>query len=110
MKHYWYQPSDPDHKCDCRELTGEDIIAMQTIDADCNDCIHFERGELVTEADGVRLGKSGQYFKGRCLKFNRPTTAHPGQYTGMPCFEHRRAFDIAVATNASCYVTSTKEA
>lgn len=32
------------------KLTPQDIIEMQTIDADCNDCAHFKRGRLWTKS------------------------------------------------------------
>jgi hypothetical protein len=65
-------------------LDEPDVIAMQTIDADCNDCRHFKRGTM-TKAGGLTR------FDGYCLKLNVPATAWPTQYSGNPCFEHRRA-------------------
>src|SRR5215472_7157300 len=53
MKHYWYQP-DAQHDCKklgCGELEPWEIIEMQTIDADCNDCLHFKRGHIVKEIE-----------------------------------------------------------
>ena len=82
------------------KLTPEDIIEMQCIDADCNDCKHFKRGEFVKKApaifpaltkDGmIALNKEGSFFRGFCAKTGNATTAHPGQYSGRECFEHRR--------------------
>lgn len=66
--------------------TKEDIIELQKIDADCNDCRHFKRGEM-----GRSPAKTGTvFFRGHCLKFDKPTIAWPMQYSGHPCFEHRR--------------------
>lgn len=62
------------------EMDKEGIIELQLIDADCNDCRHFERGKMA--AKGI--------FDGHCAKYDRPTRAYPGMATGMPCFEHRR--------------------
>ena len=71
-------------KCfpDYNGVSKEDIIEMQKIDADCNDCKHFKRGEF------VRL-VALKAFDGHCMKFNKPTRAYPVQYTGHECFEHR---------------------
>lgn len=66
------------------KLTPEDLLAMQTIDADCNDCRHFRRGAM-TKVGGLTC------FEGHCLKLDKPTKAWPMQYSGHPCFEHRRA-------------------
>lgn len=65
------------------QLDEEAIIAMQTIDADCNDCRHFKRGAMTKRLGHVE-------FAGQCLKFNCETTAYPMQFTGHECFEHRR--------------------
>ncbi len=90
MKHYWLtsrERAQSNHDCEklrCRELDAEDILAMQTIDADCNDCGYFKRGEMIK-------GPGLTSFRGHCLKFDKPTRAYPMQYTGHECFEHRRA-------------------
>ncbi len=68
-----------DHKLD-----AEAIIAMQTIDADCNDCRHFQRGQMTKRLGHVE-------FAGRCLRFDCSTTAYPMQFTGHGCFEHRKS-------------------
>lgn len=65
-------------------VTDLDIVEMQKIDADCNDCRHFKRGQF---HKGVGLN----WFDGQCLKFNKPTKAYPVQFTGHSCFEHRKA-------------------
>ena len=87
MKHYWFtkaQQRQLGHECDnCPEMSPQDIIEMQNIDADCNDCKHFSRGAF-HQSPGL------DWFEGRCLKFDRPTKAYPGQWSGWECFEHRR--------------------
>ena len=93
MKHYWVTTSDitalkqlgqyVDKRGDY--MSKEDVIAQQTIDADCNDCRHFERDKITSKAGGITV------WSGRCLKFDRPTKAYPNQYTGRECFDHRRA-------------------
>lgn len=65
-------------------LQPDDIFEMQKIDADCNDCRHFQRGKM-------REGLGLACFEGRCAKFDKATLAWPMQYTGHECFEHRRA-------------------
>lgn len=81
-------------------LTPQDVIDMQTIDADCNDCIHFKRGQMVwrmiiqKDKQGVEKevrAAFGHYCQGHCLKFDMPTEAYAGQFTGHECFQHRRA-------------------
>lgn len=77
------------------QSTPEDVLEQQLIDADCNDCKHFQRGALVKQFVGlgevvIKLGKEGQYFLGHCLKFDKPTKAFPVHYTGHECFEHRK--------------------
>ena len=70
----------------------------QMIDADCNDCRHFQRGQVVkrwlscieNKKPSMRLVNMG-IITGHCAKFNRPTTAQPNKWTGLECFEHRRA-------------------
>ncbi len=91
-KSYWH-PTPP--KAYDAKLSDQDIQEMQTIDADCNDCKYFQRGQLIKEIDGltgkIPLGKSGQYFLGHCRKFDKATTAFPVHFTGHSCFEHRKS-------------------
>lgn len=75
---YWSKDPNQD-----AQLTPEDILEMQKIDADCNDCRHFQRGAM-----GKVPGLT--YFDGHCLKLKKPTRAYPMQYSGYECFEHRR--------------------
>lgn len=82
------------------KVSGEraEAIECQTIDADCNDCAHFKRGEVVkrwlscmeNQVASVRLVNMG-FIAGHCLKFDKPTEAEPNKWTGLQCFEHRRA-------------------
>lgn len=88
MKHYWFtkaQQRQLGHVCGvgCREMSKEDIIEQQKIDADCNDCKHFKRGQF-HKSPGL------DWFDGHCLKFDKPTKAYPMQFTGHFCFEHRK--------------------
>lgn len=80
---YWNQMPDVCH-VECKMLgERQEAIYCQTVDADCNDCKHFKRGQEIPRS----IPKS---FAGTCLKFNHPTTAHPHWWTGKECFEHRR--------------------
>lgn len=94
---YWNQHPFICH-VECK-VSGErqEAIDCQTIDADCNDCKYFQRGEVVkrwlsamiNKKAGVLLVNMG-IIKGHCLKFDRPTEAYPHASTGWDCFEHRR--------------------
>lgn len=75
----------------------EEAIECQTVDADCNDCVHFQRGKLVQrQMSGMVAGKAQLIvvnmgiFTGHCLKFDQPTQAFPKKWTGRECFTHRR--------------------
>lgn len=84
---YWSQCWAPCH-VSCRAAgMKEEAIECQTIDADCNDCIHFKRAEII--------GGIPKAVRGHCLKLDRPTVAYPHFWTGRPCFEHRRAITSA---------------
>ena len=92
LKRYWSAEPKPPFKTPNgkaewesfdAKLTSEDIIEMQAIDADCNDCLHFLRGDLV-KVPGLKM------FLGTCKKTGQPTKAFPMQYSGHECFEHRR--------------------
>ena len=75
------------HKA-CKTLAIKtEAFECQLIDADCNDCKHFER-DLTWQK---REGSSGGGQPGRCQKFGKPTRAWPNTCTGHACFEHRRA-------------------
>ena len=83
LRHYGGTGRDYHGKPYDAQLTPDDIREMQTIDADCNDCIRFRRGAMI-KVPGLKL------FDGHCLNLDRPTRAYPTQYTGRACFEHRR--------------------
>lgn len=94
---YWSGQTYTCHK-DCKEAgLKQEVIECQTIDADCNDCIHFKRGEVVkrllscmeNKKPSMKLVNMG-VINGHCLKFDRPTQAFPNKWTGRECFEHRR--------------------
>lgn len=75
----------------------QEATDCQTIDADCNDCRHFQRGEVVKRWLSAMIDKKAGLLlvnmgivKGHCLKFNHPTEAYPHASTGRDCFEHRR--------------------
>lgn len=65
------------------KLTPQDVFEIQSIDADCNDCRHFQR-------DAMRKGLGVACFEGHCLKNDKPTLAWPMQFSGHSCFEHRK--------------------
>jgi len=65
-------------------LEQADIIELQKIDADCNDCRHFQRG-AANKVGGLTV------FKGTCKKTGAEVNAWPTQYSGHSCFEHRRS-------------------
>jgi hypothetical protein len=75
----------------------EEAFLCQQIDADCNDCKHFKRVEVIKRMlscmeDGepsMRLVNMG-FIAGHCIKFDKPTFAEPNKWTGYECFEHRR--------------------
>ncbi len=87
VKRYWSaKPAmdvrlDPDFDA---KLTPDDIMEMQIIDADCNDCRYFKRGVM------AKIGGLTK-FDGHCLFHDRPTVAWPMQFSGHSCFVHRRS-------------------
>lgn len=77
---YWQGLPFVCHKA-CKEAgVKQEAFDCQTIDADCNDCRHFRRGQLV--------GK--EVWDGLCQKYDCETRAYPKKWTGHECFEHRR--------------------
>lgn len=82
------------------KMDGEkqEAFDCQLIDADCNDCRHFKRGQvekrwlscMENKKPSMRLVNMG-FIHGHCLKFDRYTTAQPNKWSGLECFEHRRA-------------------
>lgn len=97
---YWNQTPDVCH-AECK-AAGErqEAFDCQTIDADCNDCFHYQRGKLapklesrLKKPDGTKVLVTHQpniFIGGRCLKFDKPVNAQPNKWSGLECFEHRR--------------------
>jgi hypothetical protein len=97
---YWQSLPDVCHKA-CKEAGAkQEALECQTIDADCNDCRHYRRGKLAPKTISLTKTPDGRivevsyqpniFLGGHCLKFNKPTLAHPNKWTGLECFEHRR--------------------
>lgn len=95
---YWWGNRFASHRA-CKDAgVRQEAFDCQMIDADCNDCRHFQRGEVVMRwlscmedgKAGMKLVNMGTVL-GHCLKFDRPTKAYPNMATGRECFEHRRA-------------------
>lgn len=84
------------------KVAGEraETLECQTVDADCNDCKHYQRGKLAPKVVSLLHRKDGTtaevvhnpniYIGGTCSKFNRIVTASPNKWSGLECFEHRR--------------------
>lgn len=95
---YWWSLEFVCHKACKGAGEKQEAFDCQQIDADCNDCKHFKRGQLEKRllsciengVAGTRWVNMG-YFDGHCLKFDRPTIAQPNKWSGLECFEHRRA-------------------
>ncbi len=94
---YWQGVKFFCHK-ECK-TNGEkqESFDCQNIDADCNDCKFFKRGELIKKwLSSIIDGKPGlihfntEVFNGHCLKFDKITIAQPKKCTMKECFEHRR--------------------
>lgn len=79
---YWSSQVFPCHGACKANGIKEEAYVCQLIDADCNDCKFFVRGEYIKPPY--------KYFNGVCSKYNRQTKAFPVTYTGHQCFEHRR--------------------
>lgn len=77
---YWSAVKFHCHK-ECKKA-GESLEAYecQSIDANCNDCLHLER---LTNYNNVK-------GSGWCKKLNKPCQAWVNFATGNPCFEHRK--------------------
>jgi hypothetical protein len=122
---YWTAMWAPCH-AGCREEgMRAEAFECQCIDADCNDCRHFQRGVVtnpemvpnpqifmpIQKADVVkpvpgtpvypadvmkRMSIAG--VRGNCLKFSRTVIANPKRASCNPCFEHRRSPVVATTT------------
>jgi hypothetical protein len=80
---YWQRMFAPCHAA-CRDAgMKKEAYDCQSVDADCNDCRHFQRGERIAVGEGAA-------FEGHCLKYDRPTKALPLFCSGWSCFEHRK--------------------
>lgn len=96
---YWNQTPDVCHP-ECR-AAGErqEAIDCQTIDADCNNCRHYQRGKIAPKQISKVKTQDGRivdviykpeiFIDGQCLKFNKPVLACPNKWSGLECFEHR---------------------
>ena len=67
----------------CKGWVAEEAYECQVIDADCNDCKHFMRGEKLWA--GI--------FEGKCVKTGETVRAYPNFCSGHACFEHRRVYE-----------------
>ena len=77
---YWHPGTKyPVHKY-CKKTYEAKIRAYcKDLDADCNDCKHFKRGEWLSKT----------VCSGICMKTGKPTEARPNHYSGKPCYEPR---------------------
>lgn len=96
---YWGGTRFPCHKSCKHEGERAEVLECQKIDADCNDCRHFQRGSLLPKTESRWINEHGkeavvtyqpEVFSGTCLKFQKPTIAQPKKWSGHECFEHRR--------------------
>lgn len=79
----------------------QEAFDCQMIDADCNDCKYYIRGNLAPKIVSLIKTIDGRmeeiifspnvFIDGRCLKFDKVVIAQPNKYSGLICFEHRRA-------------------
>ncbi len=75
---YWGGIWSPSHK-ECTDWVEKEHRACKEIDADCNDCLNFVRGEKVS--DGI--------FSGTCKRFGKEVFAYPNFCSGHDCLEAR---------------------
>lgn len=75
----------PVHKQCKAEQRAYEAYECQKIDADCNDCLYFERSKTAKVS-----GYTVTHAIGQCLKFNKPTKAYPQFASGHECFVHRK--------------------
>lgn len=108
---YSYWQGDPFicHKA-CKDAgIKREAYECQCIDADCNDCRHYRRGKLAPQQISLTKTTDGRIVEiiynpniiigGHCLKFDRKTNAYPNKWSGLECFEHRRAAKETVTTD-----------
>lgn len=78
---YWQGIKFPCHQSCLTEGTREEAYLCQCVDADCNDCKHYER-------DPNRVFKT--HSIGHCNKFKKEVIGRPKFCSGYECFEHRK--------------------
>jgi len=81
-------------------IDKESIFELQKIDANCNDCIFFNRdlnkynshNLLYTNEKGQVTNPSYRIHYGRCGKFNKDVSCIPNtcQLDTQHCFQHRK--------------------
>lgn len=74
------KPKHRVHKSCKQKVISKTAYECQKIDADCNDCRHFQRGEYL----------GNDVWQGMCKKYGRSTKAYPNYCSNHPCFEHRK--------------------
>jgi len=87
------------------KVAGErqEATDCQTIDANCNDCKHYDRKgahlppktvSWIFDKNMKKVSVTHQtdvFYGGKCLKFNKIVEASPNEWKGLKCFEHRRS-------------------
>ena len=82
--YYWPNSKNPCHK-ECKEVgVKQEAYSCQTLDADCNDCGHFERGKMANK------GLNHKIWHGLCNKLDKDVKAYPNTWSGHECFTHRK--------------------
>ena len=77
---YWNAFRFMAHPACAKDGYRQEAYECQVIDADCNDCRHFQRGSMLSK--GI--------WSGLCSKDGSSVLAYPNFCSGHPCFEHRR--------------------
>lgn len=77
---YWKAIWFPCHKDCLQAYAQENSYLCQCLDASCNDCKHFERGDRIDKRSS----------NGHCRKLDKPTIAIVNWPMHMECFEHRK--------------------
>jgi len=82
VKVFSYWNANPMNSCPDCVIIGkkQEAYECQLIDANCNDCKHFDRD---------RHNKGGNTWRGHCKKFHVEVKACPNYASGYDCFEHR---------------------
>ena len=94
---YWGVTKFPCHKACKVEGEKTEAYDCQVIDADCNDCFFFQRGQAIFRwLSCMDKGKPSKRYasmeitEGHCLKFHRRAIASPKFASGFECFVHRK--------------------